>query len=129
MYVKIIIYSDENKFSAKLISKNHSKKITGKPNKNLEIKTLLLGLIKTIKKIKYPVDLTIINENLKLKEVFVEGLEKFKHKNYIKDNLKEWKELSHLIMQHEHFVFSLPEKETDLLAMQKLRRDCVYKRF
>jgi hypothetical protein len=129
MQVKILICADENKFSAKLISGKHSKKIVGKPRKNSEIKTTLLGLIKTIKQIKYPVELNVINDSVKIKEVFDEGLEKSQHKSYVMNNMKEWKELASLIRQHEYFIFSLPEKEKDLREISELMRDCLYKRF
>ena len=129
MQVKILIYADANKFSAKLISGKHSKKIAGKPRKNSETKTTLLGLIKTVKQIKYPVELTIINDSVKIKEVFDEGLEKSEYKSYVMNNMKEWKKLASLIRQHEYFIYSLPEKENDVREIRKLMRDCQYKRF
>jgi uncharacterized membrane protein YjjP (DUF1212 family) len=66
---------------------------------------------------------------VKIKKVFDEGLEKSQHKNYVMENMKEWKELANLIRQHEYFLFSLPEKEKDLNEINKLMRDCHYKRF
>jgi len=129
MQVKLIIYADKNKYSAKLISGKHKKKITGKPNKNSEIKTLLIGLISAVQKIKYPVELYIINDNLTLKKVFDEGIKNNQNKSFVMDNLTEWKKLANLIKQHEHFIFSLPEKEKDLNEINQLMRDCLYKRF
>lgn len=130
MYVTIVIYADDDRYSALMISGEHKKKIQKRTNKNSQIETLLIGLIDCIKKIKYPVEIEIINNNLKLKEIIEQDLNYLEKKDYIINNEKLLKELDQLLKEHLFYNFTeTKEKQKHYKIFINLFRDCHYKRF
>lgn len=130
MIVRIIVYANKEGFSAKLVSGNYSKKIGGELERSTSMKNTLIGLIKAIKKIKYPVDIEIVNNKKSIKNVIKEGLDSQLSHSYINDNIDEWKEFVFLIQKHESVSFFLhKENERNLKEFQSLYNDCVNKNY
>lgn len=130
MLVKIIIYADEDRYSALMTSGKYKKKIQKRTNKNSEFKTLLIGLIDCIKKLKYPVEIEIINNDLKLKEIIEQDLNSLEKKEYVINNIKLLKKLDQLLKEHLFYAFTeSEERQEEYKKFLNLYRDCLYKRF
>ena len=130
MFVKIIIYADENKYSAVLISGENKKRVRKRTNLNSKIKTLLTGIIDCLEKLKYPVEIEIISDSRKLGNVLNEDIEVYKNKKYVTENIKLWKKLNNLLNEQIYYTFTYNDsKEKDDRIFRELYRDCLYKRF
>lgn len=130
MYVKIIIYANKERFSGILISGEHKKKINGVVNGKSALTNTLIGLNKMIRKIKYPVELEIVNNKRSIRQILDEGIETYKNQDYILENIELWKEFSALINQHINCSFTYhTEKQNDKKIFDGLFRNCVYKKF
>jgi len=128
-FVKIIIYAAKDRYSAVLISDNRTKRVSKRINKNSEIKTLLIGLIDCIKKIKFPVELEIISNNYDLKKIMENSFNYSDSHKFI-ENKKLIIEFNNILLQHNYFSFThSEEREKDHKIFNELFRDCLYKRF
>lgn len=130
MIVRIIVYANKEWFTAKLVSGDYSKKIGGPLNKGTLMKNTLIGLIKAIKKIKYPVDLEVISNKKSINQIVSDGIEPYKKQGYVYENIEEWIELLRLIKSHKSFkYFYHKETENNLKEFQSLYLDCINKRY
>lgn len=130
MYVKLVISADKKRYSALLISGKYKKRVYGISKTGAELKNILIGLIKTIKKIKYPVEIEIINNRSEIKKILDKGLELNQNRKFVIENKELWKELSFLLNQHISYNFSYnTERQKNDKIFNELYRDCIYKRF
>jgi len=129
MNVKIIVCASCKYYSVLLTAGDHQKKLKGPMKEAAELENVLRAAIKSIKMLKYPVDIELVTNHEAFSQVFDLGQPEIQNKQSVQDNLRLWQELIHLIKQHNSFTHRLKgSNRQDLTTYDKLYRDCLYRR-